>query len=279
MKSHTEDSKERWQAKWLSSPVFNDLDIIFTLTRYQTWPSLEQLSALNALHGECSVTFVDSEQFATEPLYYEEIVAHRNFVPTRKNNWHDLFNALIWRLFPLTKKRLNAQHMQDIQRHGVRPRTPRRDRITHFDECGVVLALSEPQIGHYLHEHQWQKGFVDQRLDWGRVVRPFIFGHANYEMMLNPFVGLTGKWMGVEVSPAFFELPMAEQYQQLDLKLQQKMQNEDPFSVKGALAPLPLLGIPGWYQPNENAVFYSNEDYFRPKPQSARSSLKRVEQF
>lgn len=270
MNSRIEDSKEQWQAKWLSLPVFADLNILFYLARYQTWPSLEQLSALKATHGDCSVTFVDSDQIVTESLYYEEIIALRGQVPTRKNNWHDLFNALIWRLYPATKRQLNQQHMQDIRAHGVRPRTARRDRITHFDECGVVLAYCDPTVGQYLSEHQWERGFIEQRHQWGQQVRAFIFGHANYEMLLNPFMGLTGKWLSVEVNSGFFALSVLQQYRQLDLQLSEKIEDENPFSKSGSLFPLPLLGVPGWYAPNEDSTFYENKDYFRPKSKRPR---------
>ena len=30
------------------------------------------------------------------------------------------------------------------------------------------------------------------------------------------------------------------------------------------LAPLPVLGVPGWWAANEAASFYDNRDYFRP---------------
>jgi hypothetical protein len=31
------------------------------------------------------------------------------------------------------------------------------------------------------------------------------------------------------------------------------------------MAPLPVLGIPGWYPGNSRADFYDDADHFRPK--------------
>ena len=33
-----------------------------------------------------------------------------------------------------------------------------------------------------------------------------------------------------------------------------------------SMTTLPVLGVPGWYQANNDNGFYHNTDYFRPKP-------------
>jgi len=35
------------------------------------------------------------------------------------------------------------------------------------------------------------------------------------------------------------------------------------LGTPGALTPLPLLGVPGWWSANEDAAFYDNARYFR----------------
>ena len=36
--------------------------------------------------------------------------------------------------------------------------------------------------------------------------------------------------------------------------------------MTAAMTTLPVLGVPGWYQANNDNGFYHNTDYFRPKP-------------
>ncbi len=209
-------------------------------------------------------TFDDSES-----RYYEAIIFEDRTVPTRESNWHDFFNALIWMQFPRTKTLLNQMHMDDIAVHGVHPRTPARNRITHFDECGVVIAVPECKQDEgrallaELAVHKWTDVLLDKRESWGDVLHPFIFGHANLEMMLAPFIGLTGKWLAVSVPDDFATLSEQQQCAAVDDALYCRFTNEDLFSQKGHLHPLPLLGVPGWYSPQTPAL-YQNTDYFRP---------------
>ncbi|OFC72246.1 hypothetical protein BFC18_04060 [Alteromonas confluentis] len=201
--------------------------------------------------------------------YYEEIIFQDNVLPTRESNWHDFFNALIWMQFPRTKGLLNRMHVEDIAAHGVHPRTASRNRITHFDECGVVLAVPErlqPQgreLLYALAHHNWIEIMLEKRANWGDVLYPFIFGHANLEMLLEPFIGLTGKWLAVTVPDDFNQMSFQQQCHAVDTALFQRFTKTDVFSVKGHLHPLPLLGVPGWYSP-QNLTFYQNTDYFRP---------------
>lgn len=242
--------------------ILAQLDGLVPLNRPR-WPTITELN--RALAGALPVTFIDDDTFAGLGCNYEQAVA-RGMVPTRTANWHDLFGALIWYLFPRSKTLLNRQHMADIARAGAKTRTPRRDRITHFDECGLLLAVPErAEAEALLREHDWQALFIGNRARWSRDWRPFIFGHALYEQALAPFVGLTGKAMVLEMEPGFFGLPPAAQYRQLDARLADHLARQDPFHVPRPLLPLPLLGIPGWWPANEDPGFYRNRDYFRPR--------------
>lgn len=242
-------------------------------------------STLNALTDKVSAAPWCGPQFKAQGLfaddesrYYEQIIAEDRAVPTRENSWHDLFNALIWLNFPQTKQYLNSLHMHDIAHHGVHPRTPRRNHITHFDECGVVLAVPSSslaagnQVLAALAQHQWHEAFNTKRDAWGRDIFPLMFGHANLEMLLSPFIGLTGKWLAVKVCDHFSELTPAEQYKEVDRKLLQRCVETGDFTERQLLRPLPILGVPGWYE-NQTTAFYQNEDYFRPKRNNVLETL------
>ncbi len=257
-----------WSVTALAGTVYQDLRQLIPALAQADWPSLTDLSRwYREANPHSNLAFVGDDALAQrgfEGLYYEQVIARHKLVPTRERNWHDLFNALIWRLFPSSKATLSALHQQDIDAVGLNPRTPRRNRLTHFDECGVVLAYSRDTIPKALSEHRWEWAMYDQAARWGSEVRAFMFGHANYEMMLSPFRGLTGKWLGIEVGADFFAKPLAWQYQQLDQLLNARLKEEDCMQQKGAMLPLPLLGVPGWYAP-QNQALYRDTGYFRLK--------------
>ena len=224
-------------------------------------------------------TFKGQSQFSEdEQRYYETIISEDGVVPTREQSWHDLFNALIWLQFPKTKSLLNELHISDIEAYGVNPRTARRNRITHFDECGVVLAIEEPRPSgveslevflQQLATHEWEQVFLANRGRWHAEVTPYVFGHANLEMMLNPFIGLTGKWLAVSVPQGFSELDKWQQRAVLDDAMSVRISALDAFQITPLLKPLPLLGVPLWRSP-QDAKFYQNKDYFRPLRQGAK---------
>lgn len=264
-------SSSDWHGAFLSkmhlSP-FRELEQMFRLSQFPAWPNaagLNQLKASKASQGVTLPVFIDQAELGETQAYYEQIIFEQGVVPTRDNSWHDLFNAMIWFLFPRSKAELNSQHMEDIKLHGVSPRTQRRNRITHFDECGVVLACADAKLLTLLKAHQWQKVWIEHRDSWGRNIQAYVFGHANYEMLLEPFIGLTGKWLAVEVATDFWALSLTEQYRVLDEKLSQQVAEQDVFAKKDALFPLPLLGLPQWCDENNDNAFYANTDYFRPK--------------
>lgn len=269
-------SSPKWHAELsskLAQSPFRELEQLFGLCSWPQWPNAEGLNLIRAQHVQCSdliPKFVCQSQLPEQQSYYEQIIYQQGVIPTRSNSWHDLFNGLIWCLFPNTKLKLNQQHVDDIQQFGLSPRTPRRNHITHFDECGVVMACSEPKLLDMLTNHQWQDVFITYRHLWGREIQGFVFGHANYEMLLNPFIGLTGKWLAVKVDDSFWQSSLADQYTMLDTQLAARV-GAGIFNSQNPLLPLPLLGIPGWYEDNQQHSFYANKDYFRDK--SVRSKI------
>jgi len=241
---------------------------MFSLSQLSQWPNASGLNVLKKSlldTGAMQPSFVCQNDLPATSAYYEQIISQQGIIPTRGQSWHDLFNALMWLQFPQTKTLLNQLHVRDIEQFGVSPRTHQRNNLTHFDECGVVLACSDPALLALLKNHQWHEVFVKHRACWGRDIHPYIFGHANYESLLAPFIGLTGKWLAVEVEQDFGQQSLAKQSEQVDKLLLAKIVQEDTFSQPRPLLPLPLLGIPGWWDANEDENFYANTDYFRPK--------------
>ncbi|NQZ11110.1 MAG: DUF3025 domain-containing protein [Algicola sp.] len=262
---------EHWTTQFTQDTGFFDHPNV--LFAFEQWPDFPAVEILNSFLPEQTTTssghpiiFVaQDENFDFGGKAYETIIYQTGQVPTRQNSWHDTFGALIWCLFPKTKALLNKLHQQDIIEFGLKARTKTRNAITLLDECGVIMAISDQQFQCQLRDHQWHWAFIKQREQWDKTVKPFIFGHANYEMLTKPYIGLTGKALFVTVDAGFFSLSLAQQYQHLDSQLVEMIGEQQMLKDNQHLSPLPLLGIPGWYPDNEKTSFYDNKQYFRDK--------------
>jgi len=188
---------------------------------------------------------------------YEAFIFQTRLCPSR-DNLHDLFNALTWLVLPRTKARLNALQAGEIERCGVVGRRgPLRDALTLFDENGAVL-WAPPALSQALVERDWRRLFIEHRALWAQA-RLLVFGHALQEKLLQPRKALTahvylpqGQWPCLQMDEALAQEVQASSW------------SEKPYW------PLPLLGVPGWYLPNENFSFYDDASVFRPADGKAR---------
>lgn len=196
---------------------------------------------------------------------YEERAYLAGEVATRPGNRHDLFNALIWLAFPLSKAALNRRHflaLHDLRRQQSRARGPLRDALTQFDECGVIVAGTVPGLWQGLCAHRWREVFVERRAELMRSTRFLVFGHASHDALAAPFVGLCGKALFIEVDAAWLELPETAAPASLDRRLA-NLFDSGSFSPRD-WRPLPLLGIPGATTENQHADYYDDTRQFRP---------------
>ncbi len=269
----------QWDADFLSrSLLFSDLKILLENTRLDDWPGCQGLLALL----EQPITLASGLRLDMQPqdenlpfpeMGYEERVYKTGIISTREHNWHDLFNAFIWLLFPQTKCLLNELHMQELTKQPGKKRTPARDAITHIDESGIIIVSSNSDYLQALKEHQWQQVFVEARQHWFNdgnseyTISACVFGHGMYEKAFTPFIGFTGKAYCLEVEKDFFQLDRMAQYQQLDQLLCADIKHNNTLADSSRLSPLPILGVPGWAVENEDPEYYQNTRYFRPKPQ------------
>jgi hypothetical protein len=265
---------EQFQSHFLESGAFAHLNSLFKLCTHNNWPSFEWLNSLNNIKNSqgFTVQFEPDSLFCDEQRYYEQIIYETGRIPTREQSWHDLFGALIWCLFPKTKALLNQRHIHEINQYGLKQRSKHRNALTLFDECGVVLAITNESVQAQLRAHKWHSVFIDNRKEWGTNIHPFIFGHANYEMLTQPFIGLTGKALCIIVDSGFAELSLAEQYAVLDEKLYVQITEQAVLNDNQQMSPLPLLGVPNWYDDNNNPQFYDNTNYFRKKRELKKES-------
>lgn len=233
------------------------------------FPGCDELNALlDEWHRSGSglpIRFVPDGEGALRDEPYEARIFRTGEVATRECNWHDLFNALAWLAFPAVKRELNRIHGEQLSRdlstgYG---RGTTRDVLTLFDESGVLVACADPSLSALLTGFQWKTLFWARRKDVERHMRFFIFGHALHGQALKPYPGITGKALIVDVDEGFLQAPLSGQRTVLDAHAAQWLRSRSLTSTR-VLAPLPLLGIPGWDANNAQAAYYDNTDVFRP---------------
>ena len=195
-------------------------------------------------------------------LVYECRIWESGEVETRPDNWHDFFNALVWLSFPQTKTAISAAHVRVMQAPGE-VRGTARDVLTHFDECGIVVLSSQPDLLALLRAFRWKELFVERRAEMVRSMRFVIFGHSTYEQMLRPFRGLTAKAVLYEVDEAWLLMDGLAQRAAVDTLLAADL-TSGRYVRPRDFQPLPLLGIPGVTPDNEDPAYYDDTWQFRP---------------
>jgi hypothetical protein len=202
-----------------------------------------------------------------EGIAYEAFIFETHTVPTR-DNLHDFFNGLAWLRFPRIKARLNALQYTQFEKEGVPtqrsgPRGAVRDALTLFDENAAFLCadLHAPVIA-ALRKHDWHSAFQAHRSLLAEHP-PVLFGHALLEKLVSPYKSVvahvfpvqsamhSGVFSGVGGDLARLDEAVAQQLSAAALQ-------PKPF------APLPVLGVPAWWAPNESADFYADRTVFRP---------------
>ena len=180
---------------------------------------------------------------------YESFIRRSATVPTR-DNLHDLCNGLVWLRFAALKRRLNELHAAQIARSGVGPvRGPLRDALTLFDENGALWA-APPALADALLQRDWATLFMARRGAWNGAA-PLLVGHALIEKLCRPRKAITAH---VWLLPAARDVCAASGAGWLT-----------PERLGGgADAPLPVLGVPGWWAENRVASFYDDPAVFRP---------------
>ena len=118
---------------------------------------------------------------------YDVVIDARGEIPTRPDNWHDLFNALVWASFPRAKSRLSARQRrlhEERARRGddTNARTRAQDALALLDEGGA-LSLCAPGDFNAI-----TRDLNDRAL--GEIVRAgrarvLLFGHAALEHLVH----------------------------------------------------------------------------------------------
>lgn len=218
-------------------------------------------AGFNQIQNELIKAGVSSPQVAGRPLRavpqsdlpageaYEAYIFRTGQLPTR-DNLHDFLGGLMWLYHPQIKCRFNALQAQQIAEAGGRQvRGPVRDALTLLDENGLFLEGPPDLIG-LLRERRWRDLLHTQRLRWLAEMRVTLLGHALLEKLASPYKSLTAHVWALALPDSLTPERLASK----------------PFLH------LPVLGIPGWWPDNTDALFYEDAAVFRP-PRAATFSV------
>lgn len=150
-------------------------------SKFKEWPQVFHLNEFKPKQVQSflshNICFVEQKGVRQEKCFeslYEPRIFLKGEVNTRKNSWHDFFNAAIWYTFPKTKAVLNMRQFiafderaQFPWKNPLQTRTREQDLLTMFDEGGCILATF----------HSPSKNSSEKE----QVTIPFLFGHGFYE--------------------------------------------------------------------------------------------------
>ncbi|HSO44684.1 MAG TPA: DUF3025 domain-containing protein [Rhodoferax sp.] len=234
-----------WGAPWLAPWRDRGEAVAHSLRSGMAQPAALNQAAL------APVSFVLQSELPSG-VAYEQYIFDTARVPTR-DGLHDFLNGLVWQAFPRTKKRLNALQAAQIERSGIQPvRGPARDALTVFDENAALLQAPDA-LWQALVDKDWQRLFGDLRPLW-RQAHLVLFGHALMEKLVVPRKSMTAHVYRVLAADSSMD--------SMDAWLAQDL-SADKLATK-PFAPLPVLGVPGWWAANQDPDFYQDAGVYRP---------------
>lgn len=221
------------------------------------------------------IRFVDPGRMP-QATDYETFIHATGCVPTREN-LHDAFNALVWLGFARAKAQLNAIQAHEIAQRGIgHTRGPLRDAATVFDENGGLMVVRAGTDGEYVAEairqRDWSHALLARRETFARHIDIWLFGHALLEKLLAPYKSITAHILVIKASDEYFGLAAGQRRPWLDAYLSSHWQACPHEHLRMShLMPLPVLGIPGWWQ-GQGREFYADARVFRTQGRIAQPS-------
>lgn len=264
---------------WISDfdqrhPAFGQLPGDLNWPQFSNWPDCQTLNkrmpaGARNQQGKAICFYPQDGSLPWPGLYYEQRIAQHGIIATREN-WHDFFNAMIWCLYPDTKAAISARHAGELNPASSR-RTRSRDALTLFDENGALIVSSNAELLRTIVDFNWHKVFVGHRQDWHRCAHCYVVGHALFEKLLTPYVGITANTILIHVDENFFTLRADRQRQLLDRELADAL-NKGILRSPRNLSPFPILGVPGWWN-KQNSSFFNDTHYFREKTTEREATI------
>ena len=240
------------------APLFAGLHGFRDVLQEPQWPAVQRLDARLQVPGKQFV--VQDDALLRDGLHYEQRIA-MGLIATRADNWHDLFNALVWARYPAIKQALNARQCLHIAAMGTSQRNRAQAALTQFDETGLIVRVRDAGLLQAWDRHDWTSLFVRDAAHWqaGDIGVVAVIGHALMEQALLPGRRLVGKCLVL----------CGDDDDACVARLARAIAVGEVLANPAELRPLPLAGIPGWHAA-QDAAFYQQVDYFRPLREGRR---------
>lgn len=233
-----------------ANPLFAGFSDFAALMRSADWPGMAALNAQLPVKGKQFV--IQDDALLDDGLHYEQRIAQGR-IATRAQNWHDLFNAMIWARQPAIKRALNAQQCRHIAAMGASQRNRAQAALTQFDETGLIVRVRDAGLLMAWDQHDWSALFNPTVWRDGDIAVSAVIGHALMEQALLLERLLVGKCVVVVADDD------AACVAEVVAAIAEGRLLADPAELR----PLPLAGIPGWHS-RQDETFYQPSDYFRP---------------
>jgi len=219
--------------------------------------------------GGKRLTFVPASEIPG--VEYERHIFETGQVSTRANNWHDLFNALVWCRLPRLKAALNAMHYGHLHEAHAGRRGALRDALTLLDESGAILLARTREVVQALAERDWTGAFERCANAWSDDVVTIVCGHGLLEKFLQPYKSMTAHGLLCRYGSSRPEGNAGDPLDAVDGELAYELSNDALLTGPDALSPLPLMGIPGWWPLGaQDRAFYADKQVFRPARRGSR---------
>ena len=241
-------------------PVFSDVAGFLPWAESEQWPTVESLnsSAGQLTHAYTGFPLVFEKQTADlvlDGMHYEQRIFQLGKIATRENNWHDLFNAMMWLHYPRIKSALNARQWEDVRKFGLKTRTPGQCAMTLFDEAGAFVVMRDDMLECWKH-HDWHGLFIEHADDWrSGLARVAVFGHALLDHALVTETLLVAKCIVLDE-----KTDLATGFD----RLADEIRSGNRLLANSELRTLPLCGIPGWHSVVDSAEFVKTAACFSP---------------
>lgn len=232
-----------------------------TISEYNDFLKNSPRPILSA-HGQ-AICAVKQETTTSLQDNYEASIYLRGELRTRDNNWHDFFNLMMWYTFPNIKAVINKWQYKKLSARDIHaPRSHAENLLTQLDEGGIIIVSSNSHLINLIKHYDWKTLFWQHQSSLKTQMDFCLIGHAIYEKLLNPWVGISCPALLFEVPPSYFHLHIAKRAAYLDDLAATYLDNDTWHVYCPKLRSTPILGIPGWYAPNIEEAFYDNKKYF-----------------
>lgn len=197
------------------------------------FPSAEELDRALSL----PVRFVAQGQHPRgpdhRPLGYHASITEHRVVPTRPSSWHDFFVALVWAVFPHSKRLIHALYLgddrlpvSDALRTCPTGRTRANDALALLDEGGLLVAVRSASFD--AHRCLLLAGHTDAVLALvaSREARAVVIGHALLEHLAVAPTRVRGAALAVPVDD--LDQPLPALVEALDASLSSRLGGPGP---------------------------------------------------